>query len=209
MSSPTALPKRSTGRPTLERYTLLTLLCLALTGATSAVAQSASSPDAVALPQASWFGGLPDDVLVTGRGYDAFIDLENPGFPSQGDNEYAVHIEVGPNGEPRGWWRAFFFISAFGGAFMFDVDIFYPMECVEIDHRTREAWIIGPVGYRTDTGGPTSERVLFYVKDGGGFRTDSHGLRSSLDDEVTCDQRPEPSFVVPVQQGDYRIARRR
>ena len=136
--------------------------------------------------------------FAIGTGYADFV-LDDG---SEGDNRYWTAAFLDRKGQPQGFWAADVYID-FGG-FVFDFEVIYTVDCLEIDRTTREAWIEGVV-IRANDPEFLGRRAFLYVKDGGPRGEDLHAITPLNDPEVTCADRPEPDFREAVERGNYIV----
>ena len=135
---------------------------------------------------------------VFGGGY---ADFSAGGAP--GENSYWVFAQ-GIGRFAFGRWYADVFIDFPTNDY--DFRAMYSVDCIEVDRRTREAWIDGTV-IESNKPANIGVRAFLYIKDGGGIGGEDFHAITPLAAGVDCRQRPRPNFMERAQSGNYYVER--
>jgi len=141
---------------------------------------------------------------VIGGGYASF---ESNGAP--GENSYWVFAQEKPNGQPMGQWYADVVIEFPGFTWVFKA--LYSVDCLEVDHATKTAWIEGTVIDSPDPGN-IGIRAFLWIRDGNDVAgvPDQHSITPiPAGSSFNCHDRPAPDFMESVMSGNYIIRKRR
>lgn len=188
----------------IRTHTVLSLLGALAAGAALAACDSAAPVESAAgsaarpVQDVSTAAGLTGEHRAVGSGYADFV-LDDG---SEGENRYFSNARVAPDGTTQGGWRADVYID-FGG-FIFDFEVLYTVDCLEVDPVTREAWVEGTV-FEANDPEFLGQRAFLYIQDGGPGGDDYHAITPLEDAGVTCADRPEPDFRELVERGSYVV----